>query len=409
MAPVYPPRFGNFEVALANLGQIFGLAGLTLMSLNFVLSIDAKWLEKVFLGLNDVYKNHGLFGKMGFVMLMLHPLLLLNKFTELTFGGITGFLLPGKEWDINFGIFALWLMAVLIILTLYLRPKYHIWKNTHKFMGLALILAGFHVWLIPATVSYYKPLRYYMLAVLAAGVTAFVYKTLLGWLLQPKHILTVSDVKKMNEQVTEISLTPQKSFTYQAGQFLIISFLDKAIGKESHPFSIVSAPDEDVIRLAVKNLGDYTSKIQQLKTGVRVKARGPFGIFNYKIADSKKQIWIAGGIGITPFVSMAEDLSKTGKNYEIDLFYAVNKMEDAVYLERLKEIAMQIPDKFRVFTMVNTIGESLSADSVILKTDGFEGKRFFLCGPPGMMQAVQAGLKQLGVAKNYIKSEEFSL
>ncbi len=409
MAPAYPARFSGFEVALANLGQIFGLMGLTLMSLNFVLSIDAKWLERLFKGLNDVYIKHGFVGKTGFTMLLLHPLLLINKFTELTFNGVLGFLLPGKDWDVNFGIISLWIMIVLIVLTLYLRPKYHIWKITHKFMGLALIFAGLHVWLIPATVGYYQPLRYYILMVLAVGIMAFVYKTLLGWLLQPKHILTVTSVKKLNEQVTEIILTPQKRFTYQAGQFLIISFLDKVIGKESHPFSIVSAPDENVIRLAIKNLGDHTSKIQQLKTGVRVNARGPFGIFNYKLADSKKQIWIAGGIGITPFVSMAEDLSKTGKNYEINLFYAVNKMEDAVYLERLKEIMALMPDKLRLFPMFNNDGQSLSADSVILKSGGFDGKKIFICGPPKMMTQLNSGLLELGVLPNNILSEEFSL
>ncbi len=409
MAPAYPPRFSGFEVTLANLGQIFGLAGLALMSLNFVLSIDAKWLEKLFMGLNDAYIKHGLIGKAGFILLLFHPLLLVNKFTELTFNGVLGFLLPGKDWDVNFGIISLWIMMLLIVLTLYLRPKYHIWKITHKFMGLALIFAGLHVWLIPATVGYYKPLRYYMLAILSAGIGAFIYKTLLGWLLQPKHILTVSDVKKLNEQITEITLTPKKSFAYQAGQFLMISFLDKEIGQEEHPFSIVSAPHENGVRIAIKNLGDYTSKIEKLTIGGTAKARGPFGVFNYKIAKSNKQIWIAGGIGITPFVGMAEDLRSNGEEYEVELFYATKEMKDAVYLHQLDAISRQMRENFRVFPMYSYRNETLSAESVLLKSGGFENKHIFMCGPAKMMEALEKQFRKLGIKKKFLHTEKFSL
>jgi len=409
MAPAYPPRFGDFETTLANLGQIFGLVGAVLLSLNFILSTRLKFLEKLFRGLNDVYIKHALFGKIAFALLLFHPLLLLTKYTEGSFSEAVSFLLPGDAWDINFGTFGLGVMTVLIALTLYLRPRYDIWKITHKFFGLALIFAGLHIYLVPSDVSTYLPLRIYMISLIALGFLAYTYKTLLNWLLAPKMIFEVTDVKTLNKNVTQISFKTQKPFVYKAGQFCFVSFDDPDMEAESHPYSFVSAPHENLVKLAIKNLGDHTAKVGKLHTGTIAKVEGPFGIFNYENAYYKNQIWIAGGIGITPFVSMAEDLLHRDADYEVDIFYAVNEEEDAVYLGRLQEIARLIPQKFRVHVNYLVRDGLLTTEKIMDKVGDFDSKNIFICGPPKMMATIRDDLSKLGVLKNAIRSEEFSL
>jgi predicted ferric reductase len=407
-APTYPSRFHDFETTLTNLGQISGLIGTVLLSLNFILTTRLKSLEKYFRGLNDVYVKHELFGKIAFGLLLFHPLLLISKYTNGSLKEILVFLLPGAQWDNNFGVLSLGLMLVLIVLTLYLRPRYNFWKITHKFFGLALALAGLHIFLIPSDVSTYMPLRVYILAFIALGLLAYTYKTLLGWLLVPKDIFEVTDVKKLNKNVVEISFKPKKPFEYKAGQFCFVGFDDNSLGQETHPYSFVSAPHQDVIKMGIKNLGDYTKKLPGLKTGALAKIEGPFGIFNYENACFKKQIWIAGGIGITPFVSMAEDLLHRGADYDVDLFYAVNEKEDAVYLDRLQDIAKELDGAFKVHTNYFEKDGFLTADKVKEVVKSFDKKNIFVCGPPKMMEMIKKGCAELGVDPATIRSEEFS-
>ncbi|MFZ6015653.1 MAG: ferric reductase-like transmembrane domain-containing protein [Patescibacteria group bacterium] len=409
LAPTYPPHFSSFDATLANLGQIAGLVGAVLLSLNFILSTRLKSLEKIFKGLNDVYIKHELLGRIAVILLLAHPLLLISKYASWSLNDILGFLLPGKYWDVNYGILALAWMVILIVITLYLRPRYDIWKITHKFMGLALILAGLHIWLIPSHTATYLPLRFYILILIALAIAAYTYKTLLGWLVAPKIKMEVIEVKLLNHNVTEVTLKPKTKFDFESGQFCFISFDDKNLGRESHPFSFVSAPHESAIRIAIKDLGDYTKLIKQLKPGATAKVEGPFGIFNYKNSRLRQQIWIAGGIGITPFQSMAEDLLKRKADYEVDLFYAANDEEDAVYIDRLREISRELKAKFRVHDHFFNEKGFLSADEVNTKATGVKDKDIFICGPPKMMDMMASQLQQLGVEKEMLHMERFSL
>lgn len=409
LAPTYPPRFSSFEATLVNLGQVFGIVGTVFLSINFVISTRIRFLEKIFKGLNDAYKKHEWLGRAAFLLLIFHPLLLLDKYTNGTIKEIVNFLLPGEYWDINFGIFALGLMAVLILLTLHFRPRYDIWKKTHKLFGLVLLFAVLHIWMIPSDVASYTPLRIYMIGIAGIGLLAYSYKTLLRWFLAPKTKMQVTDIKRLNMEVTEITLKPESEFNYQAGQFIFVSFEDEYLGKESHPFSFASAPNGNQIKVAVKNLGDYTANAHKIKVGTKAKVDGPFGIFNYHNSYHKNQIWLAGGIGITPFMSMAEDLVKNIEDFKVDLFYAVNEVEDAVYFERLNELAENSEGRLKIY--LHTFDEKgfLSAEYISNTIGGINDKDIFICGPPKMMKMLKAQFLQTAVDKRFIHSEEFSL
>jgi predicted ferric reductase len=348
-------------------------------------------------------------GQIALILLLLHPLFLIPKYSG-SLSYAASFLLPGQDWSINFGILALWTMLFLIILTLYFKPKYDLWKYTHKFLGLALFLAAFHVWLIPSDTSNYLPLKLYILTVIALGLITFLYRSIFGSIFIKKSPYVVERVIKLNDKINEIRMKPlAEPLTYTPGQFVFLEFqYGKGVTNESHPFSLTSNPDEDYLSVSIKNLGDFTSEVGEITPQTKVKVEGPFGRFSYKNANYKDQIWIAGGIGITPFISMAKSLEKE-TDFHIDLIYCVNNESEAVYLDYLTALAERKSGIFRLTAFYSNQRGYINANDIINLTLGIENKDIFLCSPPGMISALRKQLLEAGADVKLIHSEEFSL
>ena len=127
-----------------------------------------------------------------------------------------------------------------------------------------------------------------------------------GW----KYLYSDKRIKeaRIKKSFFEISMVPEhKPIKYKSGQFVFVRFYNQRLTKESHTFSIASKSNDETLRIVVKKLGDYTSNMEELKVGDKVAVEGPYGRFNYK-NYSRDQVWIAGGIGITPFLGMVRDL-----------------------------------------------------------------------------------------------------
>jgi predicted ferric reductase len=157
----------------------------------------------------------------------------------------------------------------------------------------------------------------------------------------------------------------------------------------------------------VKTLGDYTKSLAALRPGTVAVVEGAYGKFSYKNYRNPNQIWIAGGIGITPFLGMAESLGT--EEHTIDLYYAVKHESELVDLGELLRIGEWQYHKFRTIPVVNDKDGLITAKLVNEKSGGVEGKDIFLCGPPGMMKNLRSQFRDLGVANSKIHSEEFSI
>src|SRR5258708_19421764 len=120
MAPL-SMRFTNIYQSLTSLGQILGLIGAVMFSLNFVLSMRLKIFEDFFGGMNKVYVAHHILGGVAFLLLLFHPLALPLRFAPYSLREIAVYLLPGTDWSINFGIAALLLMMSLLIFTFFVN------------------------------------------------------------------------------------------------------------------------------------------------------------------------------------------------------------------------------------------------------------------------------------------------
>ncbi len=398
----------SFENIIVTLGELFGLIGIVMFSINLILSARFSFINKLFHGLSDIYKKHNILGQIAFILLLFHPILLLPRYTPSLLDAFS-FLFIGDSLAINLGIVSIWLMIILIILTLFLKPKYNIWKITHKFFGLALFLGALHVYLIPSFIMDNVLLKSYILGFGIIGILAFLYQSIFKKYFTRNYKYIVDNVIHLSEKVIEINMKPyDKKINFNAGQFIFISFKQKGLS-EVHPFSISSSPDDELLTITVKNLGDFTKKlINELNNGTIAMVEGPYGIFSYNIINNEKQIWIAGGIGVTPFVSFAKDLvKKKTKGLKITLFYCVKNKEESVYLTLLKDLENKI-DGFFVIPFYSRINGHINSSKIKQNINNLSDNDFFICAPPTMIQSLRVDLEDNNIHRLRIHSEEFN-
>lgn len=414
----------QYAMTMTALGQVLGLVGMAMFALNFVLSARLKSLENLFGGMNKIYIAHHILGGLSFIFLLLHPLFLIARYLE---GGAMGiknalmlyiynpacyerFSLMNPDCATSFGVASLVFMIVFLVLTFFVKLPYDTWKFTHKFLGMAFFFGAVHVLFIPSDVTTVNVLKYYMFVLIFAGFAAILYRTLLSYYFVPQVEYIIQEVHTVNPSIIEIIMKPKderQCIRYTPGQFIFVGFPDSTGLEEVHPFSLSSQPEGVCISIGVKALGDYTAHLKELKPGARAMVEGPFGRTSYKYYNTKEQVWIAGGIGITPFLGMARSL-KPDDDYKVDLYYSIKERSEGAFLEELEAIAAANPN-FRVIPWVASEKSFLSAESVVNESGGVLGKEIFICGPPPMMKALKAQFAKWKVPVSKLHSEEFAL
>lgn len=399
-------RFLNLAETMTSFGQIAGLLGMSLFSVNLILSSRLKFLDKYFYGLDKVYNQHHIIGAISFCLLLFHPLFLVVQYAQFSLRSAALFFLPLSSQAVNFGIYSLFLMIVLMIFTFYIKLKYQQWKFFHKFMVVTFMFSVVHVFFVSSDISRDNILRIYVLGLAVIGLVAGFWRAFLIKKINNNFEYEIVRVAMLKPDVVEIEMAPKgKAMEFEAGQFVFMSFSSKAVEPEAHPFSISSAPEENNLRVTVKALGDFTGEMKNLKIGDKVSVEGPFGKFSYQEVSDKNQIWIAGGVGITPFLSMAKSLK--GNNYKIDLYYSVKSKEEIIAKEELEDIALSRKNFRVIFWCVDEKGY-LSASEISKISGDLENKDIFLCGPPAFMESLRGQFINLKADKDRIHWEKFN-
>ncbi|MBI2409714.1 ferric reductase-like transmembrane domain-containing protein [Candidatus Kaiserbacteria bacterium] len=405
------PRFASVPTTLRSAGQAAGLLGFALLSLNFVLSARLPFLDKIFTGLNKAYVKHHSVGVLAFSLILLHPLFLTLQYLFFSPAAAFAFLFSFTDTGVVLGELALASFIVLMVITLYLKFKYENWKATHKFLGVVLILGTIHVLLMPTDVTANIVLRYYLLALATAGGLAYAYRTVFSLYKAREYRYAVKEVRKVSADVAELVLAPLgRKMRFSPGQFVFLRFETGGTLSQSHPFSLTSSPNDAKLSMGVKKLGDFTSLLSDVKPGTTSRLEGPFGAFSFNKVPGKKQLWLAGGIGITPFVSMVRWIKQNMSilnGYEIELWYSVKTREEAAYAPEIEELARK-ESRFRFHVHASEERGRLSAHVVAGDKD-VSDMEIFLCGPQGFMTALRTQFESLGVRRDRIHSEEFIL
>ena len=200
-------------------------------------------------------------------------------------------------------------------------------------------------------------------------------------------------------------------FRHQAGQNALFRI---AGVEESRTFSIASAPHEPQLTIATR-MRDSAFK-RQLKSaapGFEVEIDGPAGLMVLHDDVARPAVFLAGGIGITPFLSMARDAAHRRLPHQIVLVYANRRPQDAAYLDELRALENRNPNYRLVATMSDPPagwkGETGFIDQKMLRRHLADPLKpvYYFAGPPAMAMAMQAMLGELGIAEADMRSEEF--
>ena len=300
------------------------------------------------------------------------------------------------------------------MLTFYVKLGYTSWLQTHKYLGLAYAFISLHVILTPNRITGDPVMRGYLYSLLAVGTASFIYRTLLPNIFVRRFAYTIMSAVPKGVGLIEVTLAPiSRSVRIRAGQFIYVSFNSSGLSNEWHPFSVSSSEQSGHLTIDIKSLGKYTEKLTQVLpylVGMTAQVEGAYGRFSYRNFENRNQVWIAGGIGITPFISMAQSL-KPDQPYNIDLYYAVKSESELIDVDTLSAQQTNTPTHvFRVFPFAaEALNTHLSAAIIAQNSGDLKKRDFLMCGPPGMIKSIRKQLIDRGASPKQIHSEEFSL
>jgi len=403
-------NFTGYSSITHGLGEIFGLIGMSMFALTFILSMRLKWIEKIFNGLDKVYIVHGVLGGLALFFILLHPILLVLKFVPSNFNLAAKYLLPSSAWSINLGIIALLGLIFLIVLTLFTKIRYERWKFSHKFLGLVFMLAIAHIFLVRmffVTDGIFEGYYIYAFVVSLIGLIGFFYTLFVKRIILKEFRYEISHINSL-KNVFEITMIPKSTpLKYEKGQFAFFEFKNRSLPLESHPFSIASKSNSRELKIFVKKLGDFTSNLDVLKIGDEVDIEGPYGKFSYT-KNNRDQVWIAGGIGITPFLGMAQELQNNKIENKVYLIYTVKEGSEFVGKEIFNNLASENKN-FKCLYWISNQKGYLGLNNISKFIGNLKDKEYFLCGPAALKEKIMKDLKEEKISKNNIHEETFEL
>jgi predicted ferric reductase len=411
---------GDLMGKLLAWGRLAGLLAAFTVLMQLMLVGRVKWIEKV-LGLDRLTRLHHLIGFCLIFFLITHAVLVtVGHSMQAGTGPAPQVADFWRNWeDLPGAILGLSIMMGAILISFLIiarRISYESWYFTHLFLYLAIALSFGHQISVGSDFTDNKWFKFYWYA-----VYAFVFFNLILYrFISPvraylRHRFRVTELVPEADDVTSVHIGGKGLDKYpaKAGQFLIVRFLTKGFRWEAHPFSISCLPDGKRLRLTIKQLGDFTRKVPRLQPGTPLLIDGPHGIFTAGSAHANKVLMIAGGIGITPIRSVAEEMAAEGK--DIMLIFGNRNSKAIVFKKELDDLSASSNGRFKVVHVMSDEpswqGEKGRIDQERLSRivpDILE-REIFLCGPPVMMKAIRGILSEMGVSSSRIHFERFAL
>lgn len=403
---VFPPHNDGTDPTFVRryAGEILGSIVIVLLSFSLFLSTRSKWAEPYFGGLDRMYITHRRTSTTAFLLLFVHLLTVPISINDMRIGNYLAIIA---------------FIGIVSIVLVTLAPRvpflsqfltggtYDGWKRLHRFIGIFFILGFIHSLTVKALDALIAITWVQMFFIL--GTVSYLYTEIFGGFFRKYLPYTVEAVKHPNGSTTEVTLRPQKKpiNKQRAGQFLFVHFPQDRILKESHPFTISSAPHEDVLRLTIKASGDFTRYLlRNLKPSMNAVIDGAYGMFDYQ-RGGQKQIWLAGGIGVTPFLSFIRDMNGS-LTRDVDFYYTVRHPEEALFLDEIMAAAQRNP-RLKPHIRFSATEGSLTIDHILQNTIGdIKEYHVYMCGPLPMIQAFERIFMELGMPKDQIHYEEFN-
>lgn len=405
-----------------------GVASYTWLLWQFVLSARPKFIEKHF-GLDKMYRFHGTMALVALVGVVIHKLLNEQIFSETPmtqlgsialalFAGISAlsilFMSTRLLNRVPFIKFIVQQIEKLKVLT------YERLKLIHNMTWIAMILMQIHVLMTTSAKNSLLVFNLYMIYFFIGMGSYIFHKAVKPWLLDSNRYIVKAVVQESSD-IWSLHLASKigRHMTYKPGQFGYFTILSENVPTETHPFSISSTPtNPEYLSITIKQLGDFTKHIGTVKPGDEAIVEGPYGSFSYlNYPQEKTSVFVVGGVGITPILSMVKHMKEKDPNRAVTLIWGIRTPADMIQRQELLALEKTMPN-FKWIPVVSSDDTWSGLKGVIdLKTlQHVLGEKqnwasttgFFLCGPPVMMTATQKNLKQLGISNKQIHFENFS-
>lgn len=382
-------------------GLWVGAASILLMAWSFVLALRPRTLEPLFGGLDRMYRAHRWAGSLGVIAMFLH-----TRAEPAVEGGIRGASrsLASDAQDLA-GVAEI-MLYVLVAISLVRWFPYRYWRWTHKLLGIPFAFASWHFFTAEKTYANGSAWGWWFGGFMVVGLTAYLMRVVGRDMLRPGVRHRISGVSREGA-TTELRLRPvNRPLGQRLGQFAVLKIQAPGL-REPHVFTIASAPATAELRFYVRRLGDWTRKLQTTDLhDVEVLVEGPYGSFKPLPSSPAPVLWIAGGVGITPFLAAAETLPADADEADRPLLlYCVRERRDAVALPRLE--AADADGRLRLEVFASGEGRRFDADRLADLAPDLHGAYVAVCGPNGLVAAAAAAARRLGAEE--VETELFDI
>lgn len=405
------------EAFLRVLGKNFALVAITILFMQAVLAARIKQICRNY-GLDMVLRFHKAMAVLAVTLLISHPVLLAAGAGS--WGLLTSLEMP---WPIWFGRIALLLLLIQGITSLWQRHllDFQVWRKLHNIAPGILLLGFVHSWIVGDDLES-TAMRVLWVVLLGTAVTAYALHKLIWPMTRKSNLWTVVSATPETDNVWTLEFEPPEGvepLQHAPGQFRFLTLYrgDERYDGEEHHFTISSSPLHGQTHTStIKNSGDFTATIGATKPGDQAMIQGPYGRFSYVLEEpSSKYLFIAGGIGITPLMSMLRHMRDTAADVDVTLIYANDTQDDIVFRDELDEIATGDAPRLKVVHVLakedwdaptGHVNRTIIADAA---SEDLADYAVYVCGPPEMMEKIYRIVLRMGAREDRLYSERFWL
>lgn len=407
----HPPRdfWTEFSVAL-------GFVALAMLGLQFAVTARFRHVAAPY-GIDIVLRFHRQISLLAVTLAVAHPAILFVTRDD-ALALLNVFAAP---WRARFAVGATVALLAVVAISLWrrrLRLRYDRWRTAHGLLAItALTLALLHIELV----GWYVDLpwkRVLWAAMVIAVIGLLVYVRLVVPLRQLYRPWVIERVVPERGRATTLVLRPlgHPGLRFLPGQFAWLTVGRTPFAVEDHPFSFSSSAEEGpCVAMTIKEAGDFTATVKHLKPGTPAYLEGPHGAFTMDRYPGPGCVFVAGGVGITPVISMLRTLADRGDDRPQLLLYGAPSWDEITFREELEDLRGRL-DLRLVYVLSEAPpdwqGERGRITFELLARHLPQDRRaflYFICGPPPMMDAVEHALRRAGVPWPSISTERFNM
>ncbi|MBV2135055.1 ferric reductase-like transmembrane domain-containing protein [Pseudomonas sp. MAP12] len=416
----------QFFALRSSLVNYTGILAIGVMSFGMFLAIRPISIEPFLGGLDKSYRLHKWLGITALVLSVVHWLLVKAPKWLIGWGwmekpvrkaatasgpsepipAIFQFFRSQRGLAEDLGEWAFYAVVALVVLALLKRFPYRYFFKTHRLLAVVYLVLVFHSLVLMKTAYWSSPIGPLVAVLMLVGTLA-AFVSLFRRVGHTRRAVGVIEqlVHHRDNRVLGVEIKLKDSWSgHAAGQFAFVTF-DPSEGP--HPFTISSSWHNDgKLRFHIKGIGDYTATLPKtLKVGDLVKVEGPYGTFNFR-GNQPRQIWVAGGIGITPFIARMQARERHPETRSIDLFYSTSA-PDQGFIDKLQQLAKRANVQLHV--LVSGKDGRLTADGLCQMVPEWQSASVWFCGPAGFGQSLRQDLLARGLAGEDFHQELFDM